>query len=66
MKITAPLLALAFASAVTANDQSTCAINHPHVANAIGKFCQNQNMVIPVRLPISAFPPSPPLLPHPY
>ena len=46
MKFIAPLLALA-SLAVALDDGTKCSNKDPSVVNAIGKFCQKQNMVVP-------------------
>ncbi|KAK5136093.1 hypothetical protein LTR08_004143 [Meristemomyces frigidus] len=49
MKLSLSLLALAgFAvTTVTADDGTKCSNKAPSVVNAIGKFCQKTNMVVP-------------------
>jgi len=47
MKFIASTVALALASQALASDSATCATKHPSIANAIGKFCQNQSIMVP-------------------
>ena len=48
MQLFASLFALVFACLALAEpDQTVCGNNHPHVQNAIGKFCQKSDIVIP-------------------